>query len=502
MLTVDDYERIRREVLVAGKSQREVAKELGHSRHTVRKALKHSSPPGYCRRQAPRRPAIDSIRHIIDAWLDEDRKRPPKQRHTAFRIYERLCDEHGFTGSYSAVSRYVRHWKATSGEVFFPLGFEPGEEMQVDWGEAWFIENGVERKVSLFCARLCHSGASFVRGYERQSQECLLDGHVRAFAHFGGVPRRVAYDNLKTAVTFVGRGRERRLTEKFCQLRSHYLFESRFCNVGAGNEKGHVENLVKLSQRRFMTPLPAVFRLEDLNAHLQSEIERDLGRTRARHQGRTIGELLAEEQERFLPLPPAPFEACVSQSTFASKQSLLRFDRNDYSVPVEYAHHQVLVKGFVDRVELLVGGKVVASHARDYRSDRYVLDPRHFIRLLERKPGGIHNALPFKGEPWGEDFEVMRRELEYRYGGEGTKKFIRVLLLFDRFEVDAVREAVRVCVRRRAFSEDAVYGALTFRPRPRLGALDLSGRPDLQLAIDGKAELSAYDRLIVDRSRS
>ena len=235
------------------------------------------------------------------------------------------------------------------------------------------------------------------------------------------------------------------------------------------------ENLVKLSQRRFMTPLPAVFRLEDLNAHLQSEIERDLGRTRARHQGRTIGELLAEGQERFLPLPPAPFETCVSQSTFASKQSLLRFDRNDYSVPVEYAHHQVLVKGFVDRVELLVGGKVVASHSRDYRSDRYVLDPRHFIRLLERKPGGIHNALPFKGEPWGEDFEVMRRELEYRYGGEGTKKFIRVLLLFDRFEVDAVREAVRVCVRRRAFSEDAVYGALLDRLTHRVHVLEMDG---------------------------
>ena len=495
MLTVDDYERIRREVLVDGKSQREVARELGHSRHTVKKALEHSSPPGYRRQKPSSRPAIDLVRHIIDAWIDDDRSRPPKQRHTAFRIYERLRDEHGFTGSYSAVSRYVQHRKATTGEVFFPLGFDPGEEMQVDWGEAWFIENGVARKVSLFCARLCHSGASFVRGYERQSQEFLLDGHVRAFDYFGGVPRRVAYDNLKTAVTFVGRGRERRLTEKFCQLRSHYLFESRFCNVGSGNEKGHVENLVKLSQRRFMTPLPEVFSLDALNSHLQSEIERDLGRSRARH-GRSIGELLVEERDYFLPLPLSPFEACVSQSTFASKQSLIRFDRNDYSVPVEYAHHQILVKGFVDRVELFGGGERVASHHRDYRSERYVLEPGHFIRLLERKPGGLHNALPFKGEPWGEDFKVMRRELEYRYGGEGTKKFIQVLLLFTRFEVEAVKAAVGVCVRRRAFSDDAVYGALTYRPRPRLGSLDLSGRPDLQLAIDGKAQLSAYDHLI------
>jgi hypothetical protein len=153
-------------------------------------------------------------------------------------------------------------------------------------------------------------------------------------------------------------------------------------------------------------------------------------------------------------------------------------------------------------VDVVVGGQVVASHAREFGSGEYVLSPFHYLRLLERKPGGIHNARPFKGEPWGEEFAVMRRELEYRHGGEGTKKFIRVLLLFDRFGEELVREAVRLCVQRRAFSEDAVYGALTFSPRPRLGSLDLSHRPDLQLAIDGKAELSAYDRLISDGSGS
>jgi len=495
MLTVDDYERIRREVLVEGKSQREVARELGHSRNTVKKALELIVPPGYRRNKEPSRPSIDPVSPIIDAWMEDDKKRRRKQRHTAKRIYERLRDEHEFTGSYSSVTRYVKHKKATSGDVFFPLQFDPGEEMQVDWGEIWFIENGVERKASLFCCRLCYSSAAFVRAYERETQECLFDGHVRAYKYFGGVARRSAYDNMKTAVVTVGRGRERRLTERFCQLKSHYLFEARFCNVRSPNEKGHVENLVKHGQRKFMTPLPEVSSLEELNNHLMSELERDLDRARSRS-SKTIRELLDEEREYFLPLPANDFEACNQQSSFITKQALVRFDKNDYSVPIKYAHHQVLIKGFVDRVDLLVNGELVASHARNYGSGEYVLDPYHYIPLLERKPGGIHNALPFKGEPWGEDFSIMRRELEYRYDGEGTKKFIKVLLLFARFPVEEVKEAVRVCVQRRAFSEDAVYGVLTYRPRFQVGSLDLSSRPDLMIEVDGKGSLTAYDSLI------
>jgi len=195
MLTVDDYDRIRRELLIEGKSQREVARELGHSRHTVKKALEYGTPPGYRRKKPPHRPAVGPMTHIIDAWLEVDMKRPRKQRHTAQRIYERLRDEYDFTGSYSSVSRYVKHKKRTSGDVFFPLQFDPGEEMQVDWGEVWFIENGVLRKASMFCCRLCYSSASFVMAYERQNQECLFDGHVRAYNYFEGVARRSAYDS-------------------------------------------------------------------------------------------------------------------------------------------------------------------------------------------------------------------------------------------------------------------------------------------------------------------
>ena len=248
MLDVADYERIRRRVRIEGKTQRQAAEELGHSRHTIAKALTHSSPPGYRRKNPAPRPALDPFLSLIDAWLEADRSQSRKQRHTGPRIYERLRDEYGFTGSVSAVRHYLAQRKQTQGEVFFPLQFDAGEEDQVDWGQAWCLINGVERKVFLFCLRLCYSHVSYVRAYFQESQECFLDGHVNAFAFLGGVPRRLAYDNLKSAVITVGAGQDRRLNRYFVALRSHYLFETRFCNVASGNEKGHVENLVKHSQ--------------------------------------------------------------------------------------------------------------------------------------------------------------------------------------------------------------------------------------------------------------
>ncbi len=442
MLTVEDYERIRRKVKVEGHSQREAARQLGHSRKTVKKALKHGSPPPYRRSTPTLRPAIDPVKNIIDAWLEEDTRRPRKQRHSAQRIWERLCDEYGFTGSASAVRRYVAYRRKTGGEVFFPLYFDPGEEGQVDWGEAWAIMAGLWRKVFLFCLRLCHSTASFVRAYECEKLEMFFDGHLRAFEYFGGVVNRLAYDNLKSAVITVGKGQDRKLNQRFLELRSHYLFQSRFCNVASGNEKGYVENLVKLSQRKFMTPLPEVADLEELNAHLLGECQRDLERVPERRE-KTRRQLLAEEQPLFLPLPETPFEACRRISTMASKQSLARFETNDYSVPVQWAHHQVLLKAFADRVELFVGDECVAIHRRNWNTRQYVLDYQHYIPLLERKPGGIHNGRPFRGEPWGNDLERMHEELKYRYGGEGTRRFVNILLLFSRYDEREVKEAVR-----------------------------------------------------------
>ena len=495
MLTVEHYERIRRKVIVEGRSQRGAARVLGHARKTIKKAVENPIPPPYTRTKTVTKPVMDPVSAIIDAWQEEDKRRPRKQRHTASRIYQRLRDEYGFEGAEITVRKYVSRKKATGGEVYMPLQFDPGEEVQVDWGDGWIIDRGAQRKVMLFCMRLCYSTASFVRAYERQDQESLLDGHVRGFEFFRGVARRGAYDNPKTIVITVGKGQDRTLNKRFLELKSHYLFDVRFCNTAKGNEKGHVENLVKHAQRTFLTPVPEVSGLPELNENLMESCLKDLSRRHSRL-GKTVGELLEEERARFLPLPTQRFEACKQVSSIATKLSLVRFDTNDYSVPVEYAHRMCVLKGFVDRIDIFVEGSVVSSHSRSYESKRFVLDWHHYVPLLERKPGSLNNARPFKGQPWGNAFEQMHSELKYRYGDEGTRKFIKVLLLLTEYPERKVKDAVAACVKRCAFSDEAVLSTLTFEPRRRTGTLDLAGRPDLELVGAGTRSPGVYDTLL------
>lgn len=498
MYTVEHYELIRRKHFVDGMSGRAIAKELGHSRKFVKKALTHAIPPGYRQSKPKPRPKLDPVGPIIDAWLEEDLTRPLKQRHTAQRIYERLVADENFTGDPSTIRRYVRERKqarnSAGKEVFAPLEFRPGEEAQVDWGEAWIVENGRRRKVQLFCMKWCYSKRVFVRAYDRANMESFLDGHVRAFEFFGGVPKRIAYDNLKSAVIQVGKGRDRRLNRRFVELKSWYLFESRFCNVAKGNEKGHVENLVKRAQRTFLTPLPEVTSLQELNRKLEADCDGELNRTT--EDGLSHQTLWNEEQEHLLPLPAGRFAACAERNTRADKQSLVHFDSRMYSVPVQWAHRSCLVRGFVDRVEVHCEGECVAVHPRGAENQRYVLDPRHYLRLLARKPGLLDQARPFRDDPFGAEFSLLRRELEYRYEEDGTRQYIDVLLLLTEHPEEAVTAAVRSCVERRVFSRDAVRHTLHGKPQPAtFRRLDLAHRPELVHCGSGTRPASVYDQL-------
>jgi len=496
VLEVEHYELIRRKHEIDGLSQREIARELGHSRTTVAKALKERIPPGYRLCQPRPQPVIEPVKHIIDAWLEQNQKARRKQRQTARKIYERLRDEYGFKGHYGTVQRYIKRVASRQKEVFMPLQFEPGEEAQVDWHEGWVIDNGVERKVQFFCMKMCYSKAPFVYPYERATLESFLDGHVRAFEYFGGIPRRIAYDNLKSAVIRVGKGKKRKLNKRFKELRCWYLFESRFCNVARGNEKGDVENCCKRSERTYLSPEPHIDGLNQLASKLFDDCRDDLGR-----QGppaldeKTIGELLTEEKPYFLPLPSQRFEACKRKSTIIDSHSLVRIDNFRYSAPVRWAHHPCVVKIFVDRIEILCEREVIAFHPRRYRGGWFVLNPYHYLKLLERKPGSLDNARAFKGQPWGEDFDFMRKELEYRDKDDGTLHYIRILLLFTKYPEVQVKYAVSVCVKRRVFSEEAVLNVLHNESLPDRAKLDLSDRPELLNMGDGSRNTAIYDQL-------
>src|SRR4051795_4067345 len=265
---MDNWAEIRRRVLVDGLSKRAACRAYDIHWDTLTKILGHPEPPGY-RRTAPRpRPKLDPFLGVIHQILEDDRKAPKKQRHTARRIFERLRDEHGYQGGLSIVKEAVAAWEARSAEVFVPLAHPPGEA-QVDFGEAEVILDGRPTKVALFVMTLPYSDATFVCAFPRECTEAFLEGHVRAFAFFGGVPRRISYDNLEIAVAEVTGGRSRKRTEAFLRLPSYHLFADHFGRVRRPNEKGHVETLVGYARRSFLVPVPVVHGgLDPLNPRL------------------------------------------------------------------------------------------------------------------------------------------------------------------------------------------------------------------------------------------
>src|SRR6202795_1179861 len=251
MFQVEIYGRVRRAVRVEGRSQRAVARDFGLSRETVRKMLQYAVPPGYQRQQPIRRPKLGPWLGVIDAILEEEKKRPSKKRHSAKRIFERLREEHGFTGGYTIVKDYVRQAKLGAREMFVPLSHAPGEA-QADFGEAVVVIAGVECEAHYLAFDLPHSDDCFVVAFPAETTEAFLEGHVRAFAYFGGVPTRILYDNTTLAVALILGDGERQKTRAFSELQSHYLFAEKFGRPAKGNDKGKVEGLVGYVGRHFM----------------------------------------------------------------------------------------------------------------------------------------------------------------------------------------------------------------------------------------------------------
>lgn len=307
--------------------------------------LRFSVPPGYQRQQPIKRPKLDPLLGVINTILAEDKARPAKQRHTAKRIFERLKEEHGFTGGYSTVKSYVRGEQLRSREMFVPLVHQPGEA-QVDFGEALVVIAGVEQKAHFLAMDLPHSDDCFVIAFPAETTEAFLEGHARAFEHFGAVPTRILYDNTKIAVARILGGEERTRTKAFLELQSHYLFSDKFGRPAKGNDKGKVEGLVGYARRNFMVPIPHFNSWEAFNAHLVEQCRKRRER-RLRGHAETIGERFERDRAAMLPLPAAPHEACEKVSTRVTSLSLVRYRGNDYSVPTPYGHREELVKGYV-----------------------------------------------------------------------------------------------------------------------------------------------------------
>lgn len=491
---MENWSEIRRRVLVGEASQREILRETGMHWRTLQKILKHSEPPGYQQSKPRTKKKLAAYVGRIEQILKEDQAMPRKQRHTAKRIWERLREE-GFTGGYTIIKDTVRELTAHRQEVFVPLNHPPGEA-QVDFGQALVKMNGVLRKVSFFVMALPYSDASFVMAFERECTETFWEGHVQAFEFFGGVAKRISYDNTKIAVAkIICGGKERRLTRGFCQLKSHYLFAHHFCRPARGNEKGVVEGQVKFTRLNFFVPVPEARDFTELNARLRQQCVEDLER-HLRGQAGTKAALLKADQAAFLPLPATPFAACQQVSTTASSLSLVRFDTNDYSVPVRWAHHPVVVKGYWQEVRLYVQGQEVAVHGRIWEREQVRFEPLHYLALLERKPGALDHARPLAGWILPECFGILRRRLEAQREGDGTREYIRVLRLLEKHCLPDLRTAVEKALAAGVITRDGIAQFLFPREDWRFTVFSLDGHPHLRTVHIAPPDIQSYRALL------
>jgi transposase len=483
---------IRQRVLRDGVSIRQIQRETGLHFETIKKVLTHSSPPQFRLPERPK-PKIGPYLGRISDILDSDRELPRKQRHTAKRIFERLQQE-GYSGGYTQVKEAVRELRWSRGEVFVPLIHEPGEA-QVDFGYALVKMAGNLTKVAFFAIALPYSDAMFIVAYPRECTETFQDGHVRAFRFFEGVPYRIRYDNARTSVVQITGARSRKLTKGFLQLQSHYLFRERFCRVRRANEKGVVEGIVKYGRLNYFVPVPQVESFKELNAYLEQRCRDDLNR-RVRGQKTTKAELLSEERAAFLPLPAAEFDACRVISTRVSSLSLVRFDCNDYSVPVRYAHWDVDVKGYVERVSICRKDEVIATHDRRWDKEEIAFNPLHYLELLERKPGALDEAKPLAEWTLPQCFHELRRRLETEDQRRGTWEFIRVLRLLEKYSLARVERAVGKALRLQHCNRDVVAQYLYPDEGSWVSTFSLEGREHLKGVYVAPPDLGSYGQLI------
>ena len=496
MYDVNLYNRVRLACHHEGLSEREAARRFGIDRGTVSKMLKHSEPPGYRRSSPPQSPKLDPVKPFIDEILRSDQAMVKKQRHTAKRIFERLRDEHDFKGGITIVTDYVRDQKRRGKEVFVPLAHDPGHA-QADFGEAWAIIGGEQRKVRYFALDLPHSDACFVKAYPAETSEAFCDGHVSAFAFFGGVPLSILYDNTAIAVAKIMKDGTRNRTQVFTRLQSYYLFKDRFGRPGKGNDKGKVEGMIGFIRRNYLVPMPRFESFEALNVWLEEQCLKRRGDVLRGH-GRSIEERLVRDLDALMALPPVPFDACEQISTKASSISMVRYRNNDYSVPVAFAHHDLQVRGYVHEVVIACGSEIIARHKRSYDKGDLIFDPLHYLPLLEQKVGALDQAAALKGWDLPADFGTLHRLLERRMGKNGKREYVQVLRLLEQFKMSEVHGAVKQALEMGAIGYDAVKHLLLCRLQQRPPRLDLTFYPYLPKAnveiTKPQAYLSLLDR--------
>lgn len=484
------------------RSIREISRVTGLSRNTVRKYLRLGGvEPKF---KVPDRPSkLDPFADRLSAWLKTEANKSRKQKRTLKQLHADLISL-GYHGSYNRVAAFAREWKEdrqrelqTSGRgTFVPLVFEPGEAFQFDWSEDWAIIGNERIKLQVAHTKLSYSRAFIVRAYVLQTHEMLFDAHNHAFRVFGGIPRRGIYDNMKTAIDKVGRGKDRDVNVRFMAMASHYLFEPEFCNPASGWEKGQVEKNVQDARHRLWQPVPRFATLEALNDWLESRCKELWAETAHGRMRGTIAELWAEEAQALMQIS-RPFDGFVEYTKRVTPTCLIHLDRNRYSVPASFANRPVSVRVYPDRIAVAAEGLIVCEHPRviDRAHDRpgqTIYDWRHYLAVVQRKPGALRNGAPFTELP--DAFRTLQQHLLKKPGGD--REMVDILALVLQHDEQAVLSAVEMALEAKVLTKTHILNLLhrLVDGKP-LTPPTINAPQALTLTNEPKANVERYDAL-------
>jgi transposase len=443
MLTVEDYAKIR----IAkrdGMSIRAICRTHHHSHHTVAKALENPQPRPYTRTKPTFAPVLGPFMPIIDEILLADRSEPAKQRHKASKIYRRLRDEYGYKGGYDQVRRYVKKRRQRQRETFIPLTHDPGQRLEADFGHIYVDFPWGRQRVPVLLTTWGHSSFRFGMALPSEKLECVLTGLVRSFEFFGCVPRELWWDNPKTVVQEIFKGRKRQMHPRYAALVSHYLFEPLFCMPAKGNEKSHVENSVFDLQRDWATPVPKVQDYEELNDYLRQCCLKKLDH-RVAGKTETVAKRFEQDKAAALALPDGAFDPYVSSEAKVDKYQTVRFETNRYSVPRRWAFEMVTVKAYPFGIKIVASDRPIAYHKRCYGRHQQILEPLHYLAVLGRRPAALDHSDVFGSWQLPPCFAELRDRLESRQGPfAGARQYIRILQLLAEHPLKRIQEAVEL----------------------------------------------------------
>jgi len=495
MLTVETIRKVRL-ALAKGESRRSVAKKYNLSRTTVGKiASSEDTEIKYTRKKEVVRPVLGSFIERLVEILNQEETLASKDRRTGMKIYEQLQHE-GYQGGYDAVRRYIRTWKEehrSRKNAYVPLVFARGEAFQFDWSEETVEIGGITRTLQVAQVRLCYSRMRFCAAFERQEMAMVMEAHIRAHDFFGGLCERGIYDNPKTIVQNIGTGKEREYNRRFLQLSSHYLFEPCACTPAAGWEKGQVERQVGANRQRIFIPRLKFESVSELNAHLEEQmlVEAHTSRHPEFHE-KTVFEVFSEEKP-FLRRQKTAFTGYTTAERRAGTQCLVRFDGNHYSVPCEYAGKLVSIRIFADRLTLAADGKTVAEHVRNFEKGRFVLDPLHYLPLLERKPGALRNGRPFL--EWELPSSVRKVWDALRRYPDWDRQMSAILSTVPRYGLEAVGIACEMALEENAPSQSVILNYLSrLTEEGERQAIAVPGK--LKLHEEPRSNCAMYDSLL------